>query len=190
MQIRITLLQLGWLVGGMVIVVALCPKLPAQVQEAETYLSLAYQKAKAGNYRQALRYYDKALEADPQRAEAYYHRGNVRYDLKDYQGAIQDCQEALRLNPALVDAHFNLGISHYHLKDYAEAITALSQALQANAQDAESYYWRGMAFFRINKINLACQDWNQAKNLGNAYVNAYLSRYCQEEGQIDTGAPE
>ncbi|NJL12997.1 MAG: tetratricopeptide repeat protein [Microscillaceae bacterium] len=188
MQIQISLLHLAWLAGGLAC--GLGPKLLAQSHKTDSYLSLAYQKAQAGNYRQALRYYDKALETDPQHAEAYYHRGNVRYDLKDYQGAIEDCQAALRLNPGLIDAFFNLGISHYHLKEYAEAITALSQALQANAQDGESYYWRGMAFFRINKINLACQDWNQAKNLGNAYVNTYLSRYCQEEGQIDSGAPE
>lgn len=159
-------------------------------RQNKSYMDIAYQKAQEGNYRLALKYYDKAIDAEPQNADAYYHRGNIKYDLKDYKGAINDCGKALNIDPQLTDAYFNIGISKYHLEKYQEAIIDFDKAITANDQDAESYCWRGNTHHKLKNNTKACKDWNKAKDLGNSYVNEYLNKYCGEEGKTDTGGGE
>ncbi len=156
-------------------------------QRNKDYKEIASQKQREGNFRAALKNYDKAIHRNPDDAEAYYHRGNVRYDLKDYKGAIEDCSQALVLNPSLINAYFNIAISKYHLRKYNEALKDFNQSLYIKPEDSEAYYWRGMTYFRLNEREKACKDWNRAKDLGNGYVNQYLTKYCKEEGGVEVG---
>lgn len=160
---------------------------PSFAQRNKDYMEIGAQKQREGNFRAALKSYDKAIQQDPDNAEAYYHRGNVRYDLKDYKGTIEDCSQALGLNPSLINAYFNIAISKYHLKKYNEALKDFNQSLYLKPDDSEAYYWRGMTYFRLNDRDKACKDWSMAKDLGNGYVNQYLSKYCKGEGKTQVG---
>lgn len=156
-------------------------------QSADTYLNKGKEEAFNGQYKSAIRNFDKAIKLNPTLAEAYYQRGHVKYDLKDYEGAIEDCTQAIDLDSTFTDAYFNLAISKLQLEDYYGAILNFDQALKLDKEDAESYCWRGIAKFKVNLRKEACKDWQKANQLGNSYVHTYLNNYCGEENQAQIG---
>src|ERR1044071_2826023 len=54
---------------------------------------------RAGQAREALTAFDKAIHLKPAYAEAYYSRGKVDHTLRQYGQALKDYDEAVRLKP-------------------------------------------------------------------------------------------
>ena len=158
-----------------------------QAQEGKRYLDEGIQKAYEGNYKKAMRLFNKAIRKSPDYALAYYNRGHIKYELKDYYGSIADCSRAIELDKTLTDAYFNLAISKFHLDKFREAIRDFDRAIELNPEDDESFCWRGISQHKLGKIDAACKDWKKAKSLGNSYVNDYLNKYCGEENSVETG---
>lgn len=52
----------------------------------------------AGDWKGAIKEYDKAIALNPNHADAYYFRGGARANLKQYAAAIKDYNKAIRLN--------------------------------------------------------------------------------------------
>lgn len=50
-------------------------------------------------YRSAIEYYDKAIDADPEDGDLYISRGDAKYALEDYAGAVEDYKKAIELKP-------------------------------------------------------------------------------------------
>lgn len=68
--------------------------LPSSIGSAEDFYRLGAQEAKAGNYVNAIDYYNQALRLDPDLAAAYFARSMSRADLGDLVGAMADAQSA------------------------------------------------------------------------------------------------
>lgn len=71
--------------------------LPTNIGEAEDFYRLGLAEAKAGNYRNAIDYYNQALSLKPDLAAVYFARSMSRADLGDFPGATQDAQIANQL---------------------------------------------------------------------------------------------
>ena len=67
-------------------------------QTSEGYFTAASIKHNAGDYKGAIKDYDKAIGLNPQYAEAYCNRGNAKYNSGDDHGAIQEYDKAIVLN--------------------------------------------------------------------------------------------
>jgi tetratricopeptide (TPR) repeat protein len=156
-------------------------------QTAEESLALGLRYAEHGNYRKALKAYNKAIAYNPSMAEAYYHRGEVHYEMRDYQAMIADNKEAIRIKPDYQNAYFHLGIAYYRLGEYTKAIEELSTLIALKPQDAEAYYWRGMVYQKAKQDKKACEDWQKAQDLGNGLATPMLHKYCEEENAVETG---
>ncbi|HLO52113.1 MAG TPA: pentapeptide repeat-containing protein [Kamptonema sp.] len=71
--------------------------MPTNIGEAEDFYRLGVAEAKAGNYRNAIDYYNQALSLKPDIAAFYFARSMSRADLGDFAGATQDAQQAGQL---------------------------------------------------------------------------------------------
>ncbi|TAE49148.1 MAG: tetratricopeptide repeat protein [Cytophagales bacterium] len=67
--------------------------------------------------KEAMQYYNKAIELNPKDANTYVNRGNFKSDLGDSQGAMQDFNKAIELNPKNAGAYYNRGLLKYRLED-------------------------------------------------------------------------
>ncbi|MBM3266798.1 MAG: tetratricopeptide repeat protein [Candidatus Sericytochromatia bacterium] len=78
----------------------------------------------AGNYRQSLRAYAKALEKLPPRSRlaehTHYNIGNTRFRLGDYRGAIAAYKRALGIDPRDEDAKHNMRLAESRLAGAAQ----------------------------------------------------------------------
>lgn len=68
--------------------------LPTNIGTAEDFYRLGVAEAQAGNYRNAIDYYNQALSLQPDLAAAYFARSMSRADLGDFAGATKDAQKA------------------------------------------------------------------------------------------------
>ena len=69
------------------------------VKKALDYFNDALAAYQSGNFSEAIKNYNKAIEINPDYADAYYNRGNAKGALGNMQGAIEDFNKALQLNP-------------------------------------------------------------------------------------------
>jgi tetratricopeptide (TPR) repeat protein len=56
-----------------------------------------------GDYEQAIRDCDKAVELEPESADIYHNRGYVYYQAGRYPEAIRDLERSLELDPGAAD---------------------------------------------------------------------------------------
>jgi cytochrome c-type biogenesis protein CcmH/NrfG len=100
------------------------PKVLAQV--AALYAS-------THQFKDAVTYYKKSLDADPKNVTTRTELASSLYYSGDVDGALSELQQALKYKPADVNALFNLGMIRYKGKDdSAGAIAAWQQLLKAH----------------------------------------------------------
>ncbi|MBU3700055.1 MAG: tetratricopeptide repeat protein [Candidatus Kapabacteria bacterium] len=96
------------------------------------YAVLGYQHA--GDYRNQMNFYDRAIETNPNSSMAWFNRGQTRQDLKDVSGAIQDYEEAIRRHPEFVAPYVIYGktLSEQGLVDSAIAVLRRGNGIDAS----------------------------------------------------------
>jgi tetratricopeptide (TPR) repeat protein len=71
--------------------------MPTNIGTAEDFYRLGVLEAQAGNYRNAIDYYNQALNLKSDLAAVYFARSMSRADLGDFSGAAQDAATANQL---------------------------------------------------------------------------------------------
>ena len=103
------------------------PKDPQLLAQVAAIYSSTHQ------FKEAVTYYDKALEVDPKNVTTRTELASSLYYSGDVDGALKDLQQALKYKPNDVNALFNLGMIKYKGKDdSAGAIAAWQQLLKAH----------------------------------------------------------
>lgn len=111
--------------------------LRARKDDPRTLESLGLAYAGAGDYDNAFKQFDLALECPPfvlpcsLRARNYYDRGVAFFLKQDYNSSVNAFQQALKARPEYCAAAFYLGEAFQESKRYAEAIEAYQTALKA-----------------------------------------------------------
>ena len=84
------------------------------------------------DYKEKLKYYNKAITANPDYADAYINRGLVKNELKDYDGSIEDYDRAIELDPRCSLAYNNRGYTKHKKGDYEGALKDYNKAILLN----------------------------------------------------------
>lgn len=128
-------------------ILTLCEGYPSDTStkafaEADEFNTQGWDCHTAGQYGDALKYYQKALELCPDFPMVWNNKGLAHFRLGQFELANEACQEAIRLNPLFIKPYSNLGILHCELrKDTKEAISWFKKALalDPNYQRARAY---------------------------------------------------
>jgi tetratricopeptide (TPR) repeat protein len=104
----------------------------------------------AGQWEDAVRYYEKALRLNPHLVDVITDMGTCYRNLGMPDRAIQEYLRALRMEPAHENALFNLGVVYGHdKKEYARAVLFWEQLLQiAPNHPRAAYVQETIATFR------------------------------------------
>ena len=113
-------------------------------------------------YREAEKYFRKAIELNPAYAYAYRGLGVALDGLGKYEEAITAARKAIELSPAEAEGYNNLGAALYSQKKYGEAITAFRKAIELDPGDASAYYNLGTTFNDQGKAGEAAAAFRKA----------------------------
>ncbi|GBD97563.1 MAG TPA: tetratricopeptide repeat protein [Nitrospirae bacterium] len=157
---------------------------------------------KSGNFKKAIGYYNKAIEADPYASIGYYDRGITYLMMGNYQQAISDfnksielspvykqayydrmlayklaikeADRAIKLNPGYADAYFNRGFTYELLGDYPQAFKDYNKTIELNPYDVIAYLNRAALYLKSGNHAEAVKDFQAAARLGNKQAQDYL----------------
>lgn len=111
-----------------------CTSSNSQSSTTVKYFDSAMEKARQGDYKEAITDLNEAIRSRPDFSLAYSKRGFLKRELGDNKGAIDDFNSAIKinLNWSKTDVLFNYffrGQSKSKLKDYNGAIADYSEAI-------------------------------------------------------------
>ena len=166
--------------------------------KSKSYGEIAHENEIAGNYREAIRNYDKVLERNPRdisailgKARCYRAQGLVdnalaafsqAAKLASYKGDSQSQIEALsgiaEIKPNTFSAYSARGDILYELGQYERAINDFSKVIELDNRNLSAYYKLGNCFYNIKNYREALNTFHAAQDLNFAdpKAEAYLAK--------------
>ncbi len=120
------------------------------------------------NYRQAIKFYDRAIQIDNTLASAYRGRGRVNSELAYYKQALSDYDQAVRLAPRSASVQFNWAGAHFALGHHQQAIQAYRYLLTLPGSSplaARTLFNLGQAQMMTGDRHSARNAWQKAEQL-------------------------
>lgn len=116
----------------------------------------------SGQWKQALRHYSAAINADPNDAFAYQLRGALNLELKRYHDALSDFNQAILLSPYNEIGYWGKANVFMGLQDYRWAVVQFTNAIDLIPDEAEEiadyYRDRAEAYELLGEVALAKRD--------------------------------
>jgi tetratricopeptide (TPR) repeat protein len=144
--------------------------------DSDPYLDSANWHIEKGQYTEALKDYNKALEISPDIADIYVYRGFAYHNLGQYDEALKDYNKALEFNPNFAVAYSSRGNVYHDLGQYAETLIDYTKALEINPDDADVYFNRGVVYSSLFDFQEALKDYNKALEFNPDISFAYAYR--------------
>ncbi len=119
-----------------------------QVKHAVSCNKLGLVFLRRGFYREAIQFFQLALQADPKLADVFNNLGRAL--LKD--GQLDKAEEFLRkgleLESGYADLYLHLGVVYYRRDNFLEALQNLMRALEINPTYFDAHYYLGQTLLR------------------------------------------
>jgi tetratricopeptide (TPR) repeat protein len=98
----------------------------------------------AGQFSEAVSYFDKAIDRDDDFADAYYARAICKRQSNNLEGALSDLNRTLQLKPDLIDAYAARGSVLYEAERWDNAKEDFDYVLEKRPRDAQALLGRGL----------------------------------------------
>lgn len=153
------------------LIISCCIGLSACIQigvKHGDYFQAGNSEYKSGDYRSAIDYFTKAIEANISVDSAYYNRALAKGYLKDHYGSIEDFNSACRLNPDLLHdtTFYNRGYAKSQVGDKLGALADYTRAIRLNPNYLNAYHNRGVVQFNLGKNEKLVLILKRRKSLG------------------------
>lgn len=142
----------------------LVPAVGLSVEEdARSWLLRGQELSERGQYQEAVRAFQRAVQIDPASETAYLSLGNAQYELGSYEDATEAFRHVIKINPNNSTALFYLGLSLVQQKKYAESIPYFKKAgaLDSDFQQLSLFYI-GEAQSELGNLREASDTWQRA----------------------------
>jgi len=130
----------------------------------------------AGNYKQAVEAYSRAIELDLKYVFAYSNRGVSYGILGDHRQAIKDYDKAIELDPKYPVAYNNRAVTYGNLGDHRQAIKDYDKAIELDLKYGVAYSNRAVAYGNLGNYRQAIKDYDKAIELDPKNAVTYSNR--------------
>lgn len=140
-----------------------------------------------GNYRDALRFFEQAMELDPENLRYKFAKGQALFKLQRFDDAEAIFMELMNAGPeSRKAAYVELGALYGHTKRFKEAAEYYTLAIGAFPDRADLYLARGAMYMEMERYDTADEDFQEAGRINpdlKAAVKYHqaLIRYRQED---------
>lgn len=146
------------------------------------FIALGILEDNEGNYDDAIKYFDKAIEVFSLSDE-----GNLKYAfaLRGYifihklmasQDAIADLNKAIELDPEYSTAYLLRGSTYLLTGNYERALIDFNKVIELDPEYSVAYLNRGIVYKRMGAFESAIEDYDKAIELNPEYHLAYINR--------------
>jgi len=132
-----------------------------------------YASSYPGKYKDALSYFDKALDIDPSDAASYAGKAICFLSSNEPDKALEFARKAVELAPNDEISSVNLGYIYIEMGMVNNAITEYKRFISLSPSSAYSYYNLGCAYTMQNRIEEAIPAFRQAVKIDPQFAFAY-----------------
>lgn len=161
----------------------------AMAQSASDYYNKANELQELGYNKDALTYYDKALEMEKAAptpgkknmvSAIYMSKGECLYSQKQYDKAIETLDQALKADPKEFSrAYHSRALAKVAKGDISGAIADFSSRVKYEPQAQESFFERATLYSKQGKMTEACADFQKSAQLGNTLARQEAAKICK-----------
>jgi serine/threonine protein kinase/Tfp pilus assembly protein PilF len=152
------------------------PKLPPRKLTAEELQKQGERLKTAGQYQEALKFYDQAIALKPKFAEAYGGRCYCLNKLEKFSEAMVACNDALDLKPKYPEAMWGKGNAYQQQKRLTKALALYEQAIIKKPKFAEAWVSRGMVLQSLGRSYEALWAVDRAIDLERNSADAWTTK--------------
>jgi serine/threonine protein kinase/Flp pilus assembly protein TadD len=173
------------------------------VEAYQLYLRGRYHwnKRTAEGLRQAIDYFQQAIDRDQNYALAYSGLADCYSNLQGYAGAPPRemrpraraaALRALEIDDSLAEAHASLGLNSHQSWQWAEAERELKRAIELNPNYASAHQWYSLWLEVMGRSDEALGENRRAQELDplSPIINTNFARFYTLRGQVDTAINE
>jgi tetratricopeptide (TPR) repeat protein len=153
-------------------------------QRAEKQFQEGMKHMNPGQYPEAIKYFNQALEIKPQYPEVLLERANAHKVLSEIDAALADYQAAADLNSSLAPAHNGIALIYLERHDTRRALEELNKSISLQPT-TDAYYQRGQIFESQGDHQKAIQDYDQAIDQARDAPFIYLARALAKQNSGD-----
>jgi len=120
----------------------------SQETQADYYFQEGFAALNFGEYKKAIKHFDRVINLDPNYIDAYINKGIAFHELGNFEEAISNYDKALEIEPDNPIALNNKGYVFSKMKKYDEAVPYYNRALEINPTYLDAMYNRANAFWK------------------------------------------
>jgi protein O-mannosyl-transferase len=132
--------------------------------------------AAQGNYKQAIKDYDRAIQIKPGWAQPYTNRGSAYESMGNPTQAIEDYDRAIAIAPKAALTFYNRGNARIATGGYRQAIKDYDRAIEINPNYGLAYINRGNVYTAMGNPTQAVKDYDNAIAIDPQTALAFYNR--------------
>ena len=131
-----------------------CTTTPSlSAENYELFFSKGILSFNQGNYKEALKAFDKAADLKPDLVEIQYYLGLTHTELENNKEALKAFEKVISADPTYPRVHYDLGVVYYRLGHYPKALKEFEIAEKQEPKRAMLYYFKAHIFYLQNKFS-------------------------------------
>lgn len=150
-------------------------------QNARAFGNLGWALVEQGDYPQALKTFERGIQANPRHHINYFNRGLAYHQMLEQlpnktlenpefaklaQAALQDFSRTLELQPDHIKARYQRGVVQGRLKLHEKAAADLTLVIEKMPNLVEAYQYRAVCYFNLGDYGRAWEDVRKCRQLG------------------------
>jgi tetratricopeptide (TPR) repeat protein len=147
---------------------------------------LVYQKAR--QFKDALKFFEKAVETEPGNAQAWHGKAESQVMCFKYTEAVETCVKAIELNPTNAAIWFLKSFAHGAIGQFQEALDCCTKGLELDPSNKMVWCTRGQYLYSLGRLEEALESFGTALKMNpeSEYfkeVTAKVNKWLQRDGQ-------
>ena len=144
----------------------------ASADKVDDYILKGNQLVKDRRYGDAVKEYEKVLDANANNAQVHLLLGMTYAEMKNYDKALQYTRKASELDPSY-PAFYHMGLIYAAKKDIPKALESLEKALKINPESYMAHYQKGLVHTAKKDYVQAMEHYKKAIELNPYFDEAY-----------------
>jgi protein O-GlcNAc transferase len=132
--------------------------------------------AQAGNFEQAVKYFNIAVKNSPENSVFLCNLATALNDFGQTREAITYFEKAKLLNSVSADIYYNLGNAYQKLNEFEKSIECYKKTLEINPNWLEAYLNCGNSLDELGKFNQALEYYDKIIAINPIYAAAYANK--------------
>jgi superkiller protein 3 len=131
----------------------------------DSHFHLGIGLASFGNFKGAIRAFDRVLKLAPNHKKALYRKSGICLKLKDYPGAVETLKQLIDAVPDNAKAYYLLGIAYDRMDEVDPAVDAMKKATELDPEEIKYYQHLGFLYERKEDHTQAAKCFSKVMEL-------------------------